>query len=137
MKKPKISKTIKYLALASLFLVTGTVLAASTATIGDIAKNVTGSFANVVSLMIAVSYLLGVGFAGAAIFKFKQHKDNPTQIPIGTPIALLVIGILLIFLPGLIGPIGTTIFGTSAGDVNTLAGGPTGTGGNLPGTSGT
>jgi intracellular multiplication protein IcmD len=82
--------------------------------------------------MIAVSYLLGIGFAGAAIFKFKQHKDNPTQIPIGTPIALLVIGILLIFLPGIIGPIGTTIFGSSG---TQISGGPQGSAAALPGTS--
>ena len=135
MKKHKIFKIFKHLTLVTIFLGAGTALADSSATIGDIAKNVTGSFSDVVSLMIAVSYLLGVGFAGAAIFKFKQHKDNPTQIPIGTPIALLVIGILLIFLPGLIGPIGQTIFGSGA-SVSSLAGGPSGTGGSLPGTSG-
>ncbi|MFZ1021349.1 MAG: hypothetical protein WCE82_10870 [Halobacteriota archaeon] len=32
----------------------------------------------------------GVGFIIAAIYKFWQSKLNPTQIPIGTPIALLV-----------------------------------------------
>jgi hypothetical protein len=32
--------------------------------------------------------IAGLGFAIDAIMKFKAHKDNPTQIPIGTPIAL-------------------------------------------------
>ena len=135
MKKRNILKIGKYCLPAIVFFGIGTAFATDYQTIGGIASNVTGSFSSVVSLMIAVSYLLGVGFAGAAIFKFKQHKDNPTQIPIGTPIALLVIGIMLIFLPGLIGPIGQSIFGSSGG-VDTMAGGPTGSA-KIPGSSGT
>jgi len=46
-----------------------------------------------------------------AIAKFKQHKDNPTQIPIGTPIALLFIGAALLFLPTILQIAGGTIFG--------------------------
>lgn len=44
-------------------------------------------------------YIAGISFAIAAIIKFKQHKDNPTQIPIGTPVALLFIAAALLFLP--------------------------------------
>jgi len=84
-----------------------------TSTIGGIAENITGSFESIGKLMIAVAYLAGFGFVIASIFKFKQHKDNPTQIPMGTPIAMLVIGIALIFLPSFIAPAQKTIFGTS------------------------
>ncbi len=83
-------------------------------TIQDIAGNITGSFDALGQLMIAVAYLAGIGFTIASIFKFKQHKDNPTQIPIGTPLAMLVIGIVLIFMPMIIKPAGTTIFGAKA-----------------------
>lgn len=82
-----------------------------TSTIGGIAKQITTSFGDIGRLMIAVAYLAGFGFVIASIFKFKQHKDNPTQIPMGTPLAMLVIGIALIFLPSFIGPAGSTIFG--------------------------
>ena len=53
--------------------------------------------------MLAVAYIAGLGFGVAAIFKFKQVKDNPTQIPISTPFALLGVSTLLVFLPGVIG----------------------------------
>lgn len=96
--------------------------------LGNLARGVTGSFSGIGSLMIATSYLAGIGFAIAAIFKFKQHRDNPTQIPIGTPIALLIIGIILIFFPGIIKPAGTTIFGSSS-----TAGGFSGNTAYLPG----
>jgi intracellular multiplication protein IcmD len=36
---------------------------------------------------------------GQAILHFKQHKDGPTQIPIGTPISLEFIAAALLFLP--------------------------------------
>ena len=100
--------------------------------IGTLATNVTGSFGQLGKLMAATSYLAGFGFAIAGVFKFKQHKDNPTQIPMGTPIALLAVGIILIFLPGIIKPAGVTIFNTS--DLNNTAGGFTGGGAtNMPG----
>ncbi len=88
--------------------------------IGDIASRITDSFAQIGALIIAVAYIAGIGFVIAAIFKFKQHKDNPTQIPLGTPIAMLVIGIMLVFLPAVFEPAGKTVFGESATE---LAGG--------------
>jgi len=94
--------------------------------IGELAGNVTGSFSSLGKLMAATSYLAGFGFAIAGVFKFKQHKDNPTQIPMGTPIALLVVGIVLIFLPGIIAPAGVTIFKDAS--LNETAGGFTGGG---------
>ena len=84
------------------------------ATFGDLAIGVTGSFSGMGSLMIATAYLAGIGFSIAAIFKFKQHRDNPTQIPVGTPLALFIIGIILIFFPGIVKPTGSTIFGGNA-----------------------
>ena len=100
--------------------------AAPAGSIGELASNVTGSFSSLGKLMAATSYLAGFGFAIAGVFKFKQHKDNPTQIPMGTPIALLVVGIVLIFLPGIIAPAGVTIFKDA--DLNKTAGGFTGGG---------
>lgn len=38
-------------------------------------------------------------------------KDKPTQIPVGTPIALLFIAAALLFLPSILGVAGETMFG--------------------------
>lgn len=80
--------------------------------LGTLASNIRGTFADIVKLMLGVAYVAGIGFFIAAIFKFKQHKDNPTQIPMGTPIALLVIAICLVFLPYMIKASGETFTGT-------------------------
>ena len=101
--------------------------------LGTLAGNVTGNFEDIGELMTGVAYLAGLGFGISAVFKFKQHKDNPTQIPIGTPFALLAVSVVLVFLPGLYEPAGATIYGTSY-DSDTTAGGFTGSGAtNLPG----
>lgn len=128
---------------AALMLLAGDVLAQGGAggggssggtTIGTLASNITGSFQQIGALILAISFVGGLGFTMAAIFKFKQHKDNPTQIPLGTPIAMLAIGIVLMFLPGIISPAGQTLFGSSA---TSVAGGFGGAGTSaLPGTSG-
>ena len=82
--------------------------------IADIANTVSGTFKSLGQLMTGVAYLAGIGMTIAAIFKFKQHKDNPQQVPMGTPIAMLLVGIALIFLPNIIAPAGSSIFGSNA-----------------------
>lgn len=82
--------------------------------VGQIASTLTSSFGQLAQLVTAGSYIAGMGFALGAILKFKQHKDNPTQITIGQPIALLFIAAALIFLPTIFGIAGQTIFGSGA-----------------------
>ena len=50
-------------------------------------------------LITAAFYVGGVGLAAAAIVKFKAHKENPTQVSISQPLALLFLGAALIFIP--------------------------------------
>ena len=95
-------------------------------TLGDMASMITGSFTNISKLITAGSYIAGLGFAVSAIMKFKQHKDNPQQIPIGTPIGLTFIAAALLFLPSILGITGSTMFsggGTVAGPTGTVFGG--------------
>jgi len=94
----------------------------SSTTPGFILENINEEFTNLTKLITAGSYLAGLGFSIGAITKFKQHKDNPTQIPIGTPIALVFIAAALLFLPTILSTVGETMFG-SGGSVA----GPTGT----------
>nr|WP_131777165.1 type IV secretion protein IcmD [Legionella impletisoli] len=85
-------------------------LAAATS-VGAMAAQISGSFKDIAKLITGTSYLAGLGFAIGAIMKFKQHKDNPTQIPIGTPIALVCIAGALLFLPTILHVAGGTMFG--------------------------
>lgn len=80
--------------------------------LGEVAERVTTSFTNVAKLITAGAYVAGMGFAVTAVLKFKAHKDNPTQVPIGTPIALVFIAAALLFLPELFKISGITLFGS-------------------------
>src|SRR4029078_11577460 len=87
--------------------------------IGSVAAQVTTNVTNLAKLVTAASYVAGMAFAVGAIVKFKAHKDNPTQIPIGTPIALLFVGAALIFVPTVFRVSGATLFGASGTVANT------------------
>ncbi|MGQ3892567.1 type IV secretion protein IcmD [Legionella sp. CNM-4043-24] len=91
--------------------------AAGTGSLGDSANLIRGSFLPMSKLITGGCYVGGLAFMVGAIMKFKQHKDNPTQVTIGTPIALLLVGAGLLFMPSVMGMAGETIFGggTTAG----------------------
>jgi intracellular multiplication protein IcmD len=84
-------------------------------TLGEMAIQITNSFVGLAKLITAGAYMAGMGFVMASMLKFKAHKDNPTQIPIGTPIALLFVGSALIFLPHIFIIAGETVFGDTSG----------------------
>ena len=122
LKKLHYSK--KVLCLFGLFVLMFTAESAvAGSTVGNMATSITGSFINLTKLITAGSYLAGLAFSIGAIMKFKQHKDQPQQVPIGTPVALVFIAAALLFLPSILGIAGYTMFGSSGGEVA----GPTGT----------
>lgn len=86
---------------------------ATAQTLGGMASNVISSFAAIGKLITAGSYIAGLAFSVGAIMKFKQHKDNATQIPIGQPIGLILIAAALLFMPTLLETLGATMFGTA------------------------
>lgn len=90
--------------------------------LGNLASTVYNNFYNLSKLITAGSYIAGLGFAIASIMKFKAHKDNPTQIQIGTPIALVMIASALLFLPSILDTTSLTLFGGTGGDVATSTG---------------
>ena len=87
--------------------------AAQDITLGTVAKNVTDTFSNMGLMLTGLSYVAGLAFAIAAILKFKQHKDNPQQVPVGMPLGLLAVAAGFLFLPTLMGVTGQTLFGSS------------------------
>jgi len=122
--KKLIKPTIIFLATVGLYFTATSVFADGTASSGgisDVADTVTSNLTGVAKLITAASYVAGLGFAVGAILKFKAHKDNPQQIPIGTPIALVFIAAALLFLPSLMKSAGKTLF-SSGGQTAGVAG---------------
>ena len=121
------SKSVKNFGLFMLVMIAeyvffnSTASAAAVTTFSGMATQITSQFEGVAKLITAGSYLAGIGFSLGAIMKFKAHKDNPTQIPIGTPIGLVFIAAVLLFFPTILTMTGLSVFGT------TTTAGPTGT----------
>lgn len=104
--------------ISALWVLGGILTAAFAGTaqdIGQIAGNVQGSLPGIETMIVAVCYIGGIAFAGAAIMKFKQHKDNPQSMTLGQPIALIFIAAALIWLPQIIKTTGQTVFKTTEG----------------------
>jgi len=111
----KIPKVLQWVAGFSLMIVTVSVYAEEVGQdLSTVASTLISNFAQLAQLIIAGAYVAGAGFAVSAILKFKQHKDNPTQIPIGTPIAVLFVAGALLFLPNIMKTAGATLFGNQA-----------------------
>lgn len=95
--------------------------------VGKIADSVTTTIGSVGKMLVAISYLAGFGFLVFGVLKFKQHKDNPTQVTLGTPIVMTLIGAVLVFIGGFIAPLGETL-GVEKGAVGGFGGTGTFTG---------
>ncbi len=104
--------------LLEIMLITATCVALADSeeqTIGTIAQTITKSFKGIGELILSVAFVAGLCFGVAALFKFKQHKDNPTQVPVGTPVAMMAISAALVFLPSFYNPLGATMGVKDAG----------------------
>lgn len=120
MKSHRVIRCIVLLMSSVLcFLAVGAAFAASSGVIGSssnlstVATNVTGNFSAIAKLITGGAYIAGFAFAVGAVVKFKAHKDNPTQVMISQPIALLFVGAALIFIPSVFKITGSTLFGAS------------------------
>lgn len=101
--------------LANPFSLARALSPGATVTLGDMAESITQNVADIARLITAGAYVAGLIVSVSAILKFKQHKDNPTQIPVGSPVALIAIAAALLFLPSIIGVAGNTIVGDTGG----------------------
>jgi intracellular multiplication protein IcmD len=81
--------------------------------IGSVAATAKTNLGDIAKLITAGSYVAGMAFGVGAVVKFKAHKDNPTQVHIGQPIALLFVGASLMFIPTVFKASGGTLFATS------------------------
>lgn len=122
MLSTRLVKSLFLLAIGAVVLMTSAEALAAVSGIGEIASNITGNLKAVAKLITAGSYVAGMAFAVGAVAKFKQHKDNPTQIPLSTPIVLLFVGIALIFIPAVFQAGGGTLFKSSGATTGGISG---------------
>ena len=97
-------------------------------TIGEIAYNVVTSLIGVTALAGAIGYAVGFFFVLGAIFKFKQHGDNPEQYTLRAPIFLMICAVLAVYMTAVLTTGKETIWGAGGAQTQGVDGAGTGAG---------
>ncbi len=111
MKAKKFSVVVHALMFSAMPLILAADDAKQSGGLKGIADTIAENMKALAGLVGQVAFLAGMLFFVSAIFKFKQHKDNPTQVPVGTPLSMLAISAALMFMGNFIQPLGQTLFG--------------------------
>ena len=79
-------------------------------------SNLSKSLPSVQYLLGGISYLGGIGFFIAALFRFRDNveKQGESDAKMIVPFAFLAMGSALLFLPSLMDALSTTLFGSSS-----------------------
>ena len=107
-------RTCVRLAIGITFVTMATIdVSLAATTLSQISDNVHGAIGSLIKIIGNIALIAGIGFILAALFKFDQHKKNPTQIQISQPIALLLVGAALCLFPAIIDTTTTALYGTT------------------------
>jgi hypothetical protein len=87
---------------------------ATTNKLADIANNVRQSWADVTGVMSTVAWIAGAALGCIAIFKFKDHVDNPNQTPLSAGVKRMLAGGMLLSLPFMTQATRGSLFGSNA-----------------------
>ena len=94
----------------------------SDGTLSATVTSLTAFFKELGPLIGSIAMVAGLIFFVASVFTFKQHRDNPTQVPIGKPITQMCISVVLMFMGQIIQPLGATFGWTNDGGKDTASG---------------
>lgn len=81
--------------------------------IGDVLTSTQKAFADFPLLLSAVAYIGGIYLAAIAVFKFKDHVDNPTHHPLSAAVKRFLAGGMLLTAPYMYDVIRGSIFADS------------------------
>ncbi|TAL39908.1 MAG: hypothetical protein EPN97_01585 [Alphaproteobacteria bacterium] len=88
--------------------------------LSNIVNNVTVSWGKFQNVLSAVSWLLGAGLGTIAVFKFKDHVDNPQQTPLSAGVKRMLAGGMFLSLPFMINAVRGSLFGNQVVGANSL-----------------
>ena len=107
-----IKKSLPFITGCGIFAAATAVFATSDITITSIASNMQTTVSETANILTNVSLVTGIGLTMASFFKLKQHKDQPTQVPISNGVTLLVLGAGLTVFPLLLPTANKAAFGS-------------------------
>jgi len=108
------------------------VLADSDMTLSASLASVASLYTQIAAIFTGAAYVAGLMLFVGAIFKFRQHREAPQQVPIGQPLTLFGLSVLAVFLPGFLDLTGAFFNNESAGadgNISALPGNDSSSGG--------
>jgi hypothetical protein len=109
----------------ALILTASFALADDTMTLKSSLEAIGELFPAIATIFTGAAYVAGLMLFVGAIFKFRQHREAPQQVPIGQPLSLFGLSVLAVFLPGFLNLTGAFFNDESAGaagDISVLPG---------------
>ncbi len=67
--------------------------------LGQISNNMLEPIGVFTHIMYSILYIVGGAFIAGSVIQYKAYRDNPLQTPISRPIALLILGLVLVAIP--------------------------------------
>lgn len=124
---------MKHFLLKAIFIFGASlVFADDNMTLSTSLEAVASLYAQIAAIFTGAAYVAGLMLFVGAIFKFRQHREAPQQVPIGQPLTLFGLSVLAVFLPGFLDLTGAFFNNKSAGatgDISALPGGDSSGGG--------
>jgi len=65
---------------------------------GDIANSLFGNVLDIRGIVRAVCIIAGSALILGSLFQYKKHRNNPSEVPLSTPIMTFLVGLGLIAL---------------------------------------
>lgn len=98
----KIQKAFMLLALFCAGVFYSDAAVAQDNTLGDLVVGLSDGFLTLPSLLEMISRLLGAGFIIFGIYKFRDHVDRPSQVPMFDAIRMMIAGAFFLTLPDMV-----------------------------------
>ena len=111
---------LKMMLLVAVLVVIGHDAQAAGGKLSNIMTNVTMSWGSFQSILSAVAWLMGAGLGTIAIFKFKDHVDNPAQTPLSAGVKRMLAGGMLLSLPFMLNAVRGSLYGNMTVGGNSL-----------------
>lgn len=74
-------------------------LAHADSSIAQLSSNILGPVSLFTKTLYNACYIIGTMLIMSSFVQYRDHRNNPSQVPISRPVLLLIFGLLLIGLP--------------------------------------
>jgi hypothetical protein len=104
---------LKIILVAVVFLIASDSAAFAGPKLGAIMNNVTNSWGKLQGVFSAIAWIVGAALGCIAVFKFKDHVDNPQQTPLSAGVKRMIAGGMFLSLPFSVQAVRGSLFGSA------------------------